>query len=137
LFIEQIDPTLRARILLFDWWVVNGDRTLSEHGGNPNILWVHHEHRPFVIDHNLAFDRTSLEDFWIYHIFASARGTWTAAFRNQWEPVMKSALAEVDGWWSEMPAEWTDVPGGPTLQQVKTLLSRFETDPDTFWGLHD
>ena len=36
LCIEQIDPVLRAKILLFDWWVCNGDRTLTPDGGNPN-----------------------------------------------------------------------------------------------------
>lgn len=41
LYIGQIDEALRAKILLFDWWTANGDRTLAEHGGNPNILWVH------------------------------------------------------------------------------------------------
>jgi hypothetical protein len=137
LYIEQIDPTLRARILLFDWWVLNGDRTLSEHGGNPNILWVYHEHRPFIIDHNLAFDQTTLEDFWSCHIFATARNLWSNHFRRQWESVMKNALNDLETWWRAMPLQWTEVPGGPTLQQVRTLLSRFESDPDTFWGPHD
>jgi hypothetical protein len=134
LFIEQIDPALRAKVLLFDWWVANGDRTLTEHGGNPNILWVHHDHKPYIIDHNVALDDTSLADFWAQHIFAARRSAWTKTFRQDSELLMKAALTQLDQWWNEMPPEWTDVSTGFTLDQVKTLLWRFETDPAIFWG---
>ena len=29
----------RKDVALFDWWVQNADRTLTEKGGNPNLLW--------------------------------------------------------------------------------------------------
>jgi len=134
LFIEQMDLTLRAKILLFDWWVANGDRTLTEHGGNPNLLWVHHDHKAYVIDHNVALDETCLNEFWSQHIFASTRTVWSPTFRQEMEQVMKAALDNLDDWWNQMPAEWTDVPTGFKLEQVKTLLSRFETEADRFWG---
>ncbi len=63
LFIQQIDPALRAKILLFDWWTANGDRTLTESGGNPNILWFHRDSKAYIIDHNLALDETALPEF--------------------------------------------------------------------------
>ena len=135
LFIEQIDTALRARILLFDWWVANGDRILTEHGGNPNILWVHRDNKAYTIDHNLALDESSLASFWSEHIFAATRAAWTAAFRQDSERLMKDTLAHLDQWWNEMPPEWTDAPTGPTLQQVETLLWRFEAKPGIFWGV--
>lgn len=41
--IQKIDITLQAEILLFDYWVQNGDRILGETGGNPNLLWQAHQ----------------------------------------------------------------------------------------------
>jgi hypothetical protein len=33
--VPGIDDDLKRRVLLFDWWVRNEDRTLTEAGGNP------------------------------------------------------------------------------------------------------
>lgn len=54
--IQNISQDIMRDIVAFDWFVMNGDRTLSADGGNPNILWSLSENRPYVIDHNLAFD---------------------------------------------------------------------------------
>lgn len=134
LYINQIEPETRAKILLFDWWTANGDRTLTEHGGNPNLLWIHQHHRTHVIDHNLAFDETALEEFWSQHIFATDRGLWTQQFRNQNTPAMQACCESVDEWWQQMPEDWTEVESGITLDGAKKLLWRFETEPDIFWG---
>lgn len=47
---------LKRDIAAFDWWIKNGDRTLTEAGGNPNILWSETASQLYVIDHNLCFD---------------------------------------------------------------------------------
>jgi hypothetical protein len=134
IYIDQLDLTLRAAVLLFDWWTLNGDRTLSEYGGNPNILWVHHTHRPYFIDHNMAFDESSVADFWSHHIFAAARSVWTADFRRTTEPRMHAALSDLERWWRELPVEWTEIDTGLTLNSLKKMLWRFETEPASFWG---
>ena len=36
---ELVPADARALIVAFDWWVRNSDRTLTEKGGNPNLLW--------------------------------------------------------------------------------------------------
>jgi hypothetical protein len=107
---------------------------LTEHGGNPNLLWVHHDHKPYVIDHNLAFDETALADFWSQHIFLDSRAAWTLAFRKSTESLMHTAMKELDHWWAEMPPEWTETPMGVTLKSAEQLLWRFDADPATFWG---
>jgi hypothetical protein len=61
-------------------------------GGNPNILWVHRDQKPYVIDHNNAFDETALADFWSQHIFAATRPAWTNTFRHDTERLMKDAF---------------------------------------------
>lgn len=132
-FIAQIDPTLRARILLFDWWVGNGDRTLSPDGGNPNLLWAHREQRLHVIDHNLAFDDADLGGFWDEHIFSASVSEWTTGFREEMTRAMIAAVARVPQWWAEMPEDWTEVDCGLELSSVQQLLSRFERSSSTFW----
>jgi len=131
LFIEQIDPKLRAKVLLYDWWVHNGDRTLSAEGGNPNLLWVHHDHRLYVIDHNLAFSEDDY--FWDQHIFRESRAMWTQEFIAEMEPVMGTALGQLAQWWGELPDEWLEVDTGLTLEVVRRLLSRYEDSSGIFW----
>jgi hypothetical protein len=134
LFTEQIDIQLRSKILFFDWWIANADRTLTENGGNPNILWVHNSQKPYVIDHNLAFDLTALPDFWDHHIFAITRPTWTSSFRSEMESLSCAILNELDTWWNEMPAMWTGMETVISLDLVRSLLWRFQTEPINFWG---
>jgi len=51
---HQISDDLRARLLIFDWWVMNPDRILTKAGGNPNLLWSLSQNQLHVIDHNLS-----------------------------------------------------------------------------------
>ncbi|HEX3856329.1 MAG TPA: HipA family kinase [Verrucomicrobiae bacterium] len=132
LFIEQIPLELRAKILLFDWWVCNGDRTLTPDGGNPNLLWVHRDHKLFVIDQNVALDE-DMSGFWDEHIFHVDFNQWTPQFRGEMAGAMRTALLELDEWWQTMPASWTEIEMGLDFQQVKTLLWRFEENADIFW----
>jgi len=135
LFIGQVESKLRAKILLFDWWTANADRTLSEHGGNPNILWSHSAKKPFVIDHNLALEKESLENFWRDHIFADARTHWNQAFQKEMTPMMLSALNDLASLWNDLPDQWTEFDIGLTLQSVNDLLWRFDQNPANFWGI--
>src|SRR5215204_5116141 len=130
LYIEQIDPRLRAKILLYDWWIWNGDRTLSAEGGNPNLLWVHRDQKLYVIDHNLAFSQD--EYFWDRHIFRESRALWTDDFIVEMIPLMSGALRELRQWWGELPEQWLEVDTGLTLEEVRRMLSRFEESSRIF-----
>lgn len=71
--VATLSSELKRDIVAFDWWVQNGDRTLSEAGGNPNVLWSGSERRPYIIDHNLAFDDgVTLPSLISTHIFGDA-----------------------------------------------------------------
>ncbi len=133
--IEQIDIRLRASILLFDYWIMNGDRALNENGGNPNILWSHHEKKAYIIDHNLAFDWDKNPDFWSTHLFRSACTAWDTDFRTQYELLMDNIMQELPVWWQAMPTTWTEVDIGFTLESVREKLWRYRTEHDTFWGV--
>lgn len=68
--LDDVDAALQRDILVFDWWVRNGDRTLTSISGNPNLLWDAADRRLVVIDHNLAFDRKyDTAEFSEAHVF--------------------------------------------------------------------
>jgi hypothetical protein len=137
LFIEQVPEPLRATVLLFDWWVCNGDRTLTENGGNVNLLWNHGQRSLHVIDHNLAFDEETAIGFWDQHVFRDSWRAWDEEFRRGMTRKMEAILREVPDYWREMPGEWTELDSGIALEQVVRLLSRFVKNPGMFWERHD
>jgi len=70
--VKKIHTQLKLSILIFDLWVENEDRTLTEKGGNPNLLWKTDESGLYVIDHNLIFDdEFNKADFGGTHVFKS------------------------------------------------------------------
>ena len=70
--LTDIPPAQQHDVLVFDWWVHNTDRTLTQHGGNPNLLWNTQANALVVIDHNAAFDTTfDPHEFSRTHVFAN------------------------------------------------------------------
>ena len=65
--------TIAVLSLLYDWWICNSDRCLTQEGGNVNLLWAHRDRRLHVIDQNLAFDEGSKGGFWETHVFRESR----------------------------------------------------------------
>jgi len=81
----------------------------------------------------LAFDKTTLSDFWSQHIFLDSRAAWTSAFRQSMESLMRAALQELEIWWAQMPHGWTDTPTGVTFESVEKMLWRFDAESAKFW----
>ena len=54
--VPRVPLETRRDILIFDRWVRNYDRSLTAHGGNPNLLWAVDGDAVVMIDHNNAFD---------------------------------------------------------------------------------
>jgi hypothetical protein len=107
--IQHIDETRQQDILLFDAWVRNGDRSLTEKGGNPNLLW--RENEVYVIDHNLIFDREfNLNDFLMTHAFHQQMPQILedSLKRQQYEGKMKQALDNWETAWDALPEEWRE-----------------------------
>jgi hypothetical protein len=107
--LKRIGQADRQRVLAFDWWVENSDRSLSPHGGNPNLLWRAAEGRLLVIDHNLAFEAGFDEKaFFETHVF---REDAEAVFgdlvcRAELSAALATALAEFDQAASSLPPAW-------------------------------
>ncbi|MDQ3814926.1 MAG: hypothetical protein M3347_13360 [Armatimonadota bacterium] len=149
---EIIPVDLRARLLLFDWWVANPDRMLSETGGNPNLLWPAAQQQLHIIDHNLAFSPhmmpPSLIDFCSDHVFgadllAEEALPLTDEATAHTGPLIVTAWALKEFWqenraaleesWEELPLEWTEAAPDFTLEEVCALLDRVGSDD--FWGV--
>lgn len=132
-----VEETLRRDIAVFDWWLLNGDRTLSEHGGNPNILWVPPDDGPYVIDHNLAFDQSvTLSSLERSHIFGDALSEVvdTAELRRAFADRLQDCLAIWEQIWLDLPERWSFVDDLLTIEtgfakvEAERLLRRCGTD---------
>ncbi len=138
--VDKAPAELKRDIAAFDWWIKNGDRTLTEAGGNPNLLWSETDHRLVVIDHNLAFDeevtlRSQLES----HIFrqslseicdrADLRARYTARFEE--------AFVELPQIFRDIPERWFYVDDACTvdinlsLDRIESILERHRVP--AFW----
>lgn len=137
----RVDPDgVLSRILLFDWWVRNLDRALTEIGGNPNLLWEIDPGRVVMIDHDNAFDAAfDARAFREFHALRAHRSAWQAARREEMTTWLEGGLAKLDGIWSELPEEWLIGPEGDRRcgldkAGLADVLSSFRRDP-AFWDL--
>lgn len=126
----------RRAIAVFDWWIMNGDRTLSESGGNPNILWSASEGRLYIIDHNLAFDSSvSLTALEREHIFGSSLQEIvdTRQLQDVWSERFAWCLREWDNFCRALPERWSylddplTVSSGFDPAAALASLRRFDT----------
>lgn len=132
----QVEAPLQRDLLVFDWWLHNGDRTR----GNPNLLWNASRSELVVIDHNQAFcaDFTAHE-FWEHHLFSAQRnGVFNdLAEQARYSERLVTALSVWDEACDNAPPEWQweneeqDIPAAFDLAAAKALVARCST-PD-FW----
>jgi len=138
--LNSLPVDLKRKVLLFDWWILNGDRGLGEIGGNVNLI-LNPKGELVVIDHNVAFDpNLSLEEFRRYHVFRDQLGSFDGNLlaRLDYLPLLDAALDDWGRITSLLPEEWLcrnqdpDDEYEPTLQQRLQILERFKDEQ--FWG---
>ncbi|MCU7796491.1 MAG: hypothetical protein KZQ75_05120 [Candidatus Thiodiazotropha sp. (ex Myrtea spinifera)] len=139
--VDQVPDELQQDLLIFDWWIRNADRYLSELGGNPNLFWEPGAKELVVIDHNQAFDLTvEKSDFIQGHVFAAQTSQLSGDFfrRDEYHERLTQALNEWVPILSEIPASWWFVDEEQTVpvdfdkQEIYQLLKGFEADE--FWN---
>jgi hypothetical protein len=138
--IKHAPAGLKRDVAAFDWWIQNGDRTLTEAGGNPNLLWAETAPQLVVIDHNLAFDeevtlRSQLES----HIF---RGSLCEIcdqtdLQDHYNARFEEALMDLPQILGDIPERWHYVDDACTvdinlsLDRVESTLKRHRVP--AFW----
>jgi hypothetical protein len=140
---RTIPQQLRRDVLMFDWWVHNGDRNLTELGGNPNLLWANDQPtRLTMIDHNLAFDPDfNCLDFLKFHVFSEELIALFSDFllRESYSARFNQAFQSWDDICDTLPSEWFFMDAEKTLpvnypfDAVKKLLERASSE--AFWRL--
>jgi hypothetical protein len=109
--IGALGRPFHQRLFLFDYWIANGDRTLTENGGNPNLFTRLADGMPVVIDHNLAFASDfTVDEIRNDHVSASFwfNPTVDLLFRDEVSHDMEVALAAVANVESDLPDEWLE-----------------------------
>jgi hypothetical protein len=138
--VDSVPAHLQRKLLLFDWWIRNGDRCLGELGGNVNLM-LNPNGELVVIDHNAAFDMAlTLEEYQQHHVFRDQIGAHGSDLlaRLEYFPQLDAAVGDWGRITSLLPDEWiyrdTDQidETEPTLQQRLQILERFNTEQ--FWG---
>lgn len=130
--LKSFDAEMRAKLYVFDHWIKNGDRALSEHGGNANLLISLTTRTLIVIDHNLAFSTNYSPVELNFH---ACRSAWANArtdmfFRDVMKKQLEQALTSIVGLETDLPEEWLEVE--PTFpQEVLDTLSR--VNDEAFW----
>jgi len=139
---QAVDLTTQAKILLFDWWVQNGDRTLTALGGNPNVICTGRKVPQIsIIDHHAAFDEElDASALWGSHVFTGGRQLWTPSFIAEMTPRLAATMAQLSGFWSQMPEPWfpnedpkSDV-SALEFTRLHKILNRPFDSPDSFWN---
>lgn len=142
--IESLEPRLAAKVAAFDWWLHNSDRSLTAHGGNPNLLWRTDgaAEKLILIDHNLAFEQAfSHREFLATHAFAAQFMDFLGDFieREEVRAEFAGALERLAGAWANIPEAWMFSDAEQTIaapwsrEDFMGVLMRCN-DADTFWN---
>lgn len=101
---KEIPDDLSMKILLFDWFVRNEDRSQT----NPNLLWNALKKELAVIDHNIAFDCSfRAGEFWSSHVFRDEKEKiFDQSVRERYENLLKECIVKIDSYFSVLPEEW-------------------------------
>lgn len=130
---EQVVPIEEQKsIYLFDRWIMNGDRSLTDKGGNVNILYDVEHDRYYLIDHNLAFDQNAVAEDFDYHVYSHKSRSWVFDMVDQvaQRDKLLNSYCRMPHFWEDVPPEWcTDQ---DFINSIDTTLNRADTDE--FWS---
>ncbi len=139
--VDEVPDWLQQDVLIFDRWIRNGDRNLTEKGGNPNLFWQPNTRELMMIDHNQAFDLdASKKELFEYHVFRDqAREIGSDFFRrDEYNEKLSKALESWPDILATIPDQWRyadpeqTVPVDFDLDRAYELLKAHVRDD--FWS---
>lgn len=132
---RRIEQALKTDVLMFDYWIKNSDRNLSEKGGNVNILTDPTGTLIQVIDFNLAFDKSFTLPDLSHHVFWPQANNLLPDMidRLSYEERFSATLVGLDEIIGSLPQEWKDAPSVPLdyVSYLRQTLERFKQPK--FW----
>ncbi|WP_024612604.1 HipA family kinase [Pseudoalteromonas sp. TB64] len=135
--LQKLNSEHLKLLFIFDYWILNSDRTLTKMGGNPNLFIDSSFARLFVLDHNLAFSEDfieTLDDFKKLHV---AQDAWFSSQMELFEKenymdLFELAIGKLDQIFRMIPKYWLDNCGEHgILDKIRVELCRFR-EPE-FW----
>jgi hypothetical protein len=133
-----VSVELATDVLVFDWWLHNEDRNLTELGGNPNLLWDIQTDQLAVIDHNQAFDPDfDAGHFLESHVFSACWNRVSSDLVEQAKYLekMEAVLADLNRVRDSIPESWwmvdDGVPANVSWDEIVRCLERCHRED--FW----
>lgn len=134
--LRQIEDEVKARVLLFDWWVGNSDRQLTILGGDSNVLWDPTLQSIHLVDHDRCLDPEFDEtEFKREHVFRDVRPYIEKSVFEKWRTKFESTIYNLGQIWDELPEEWLEDDSGIartsiTRQEIEAQLMKPEIPAD-------
>ncbi len=102
-----VDEEVKRDLFVFDLWVQNHDRNLTEQGGNVNLLWSLSQGL-YVIDHNLICQPEF--GFADHHVFRPAGEVvyQDGLLRDGYQSRLLNVMQKWDDIVSSIPNEWLE-----------------------------
>ena len=131
--VALIPVATQRQVLLFDYWVGNEDRTLSEFGGNPNLLWRSSDKTLYAIDYNLILQNDfDSQAFWATHAFAKSAGLekLDATEQKCYQEQLNQVLKLWPMFWQQLPESWLDENESTAAFDALAVLKQLQDDAD-------
>ncbi|MFM2480343.1 HipA family kinase [Celerinatantimonas sp. YJH-8] len=138
--LDNVDSEQLKLLFLFDYWIKNADRTLTNKGGNPNLFIKGDLETCIVLDHNLAFD-PDYDDLYdqtkMLHVgstawFSTQTKLLTPLDKEKYQTLLENSLDQLEYITSFIPEEWlANCEDNGILNYIRATLSRINA-PD-FW----
>lgn len=135
--LKSLDSEQLKLLFIFDYWINNADRTLTNKGGNPNLFIDSSLRALFVLDHNLAFSDDFFENLDNFKKLHVAQSIWFSEQMELFDKVnytrlFEEAIEKLDQIFESIPKDWLDKCGdNGILDEIRVKLCRFRM-PE-FW----
>ncbi|MGF1751046.1 HipA family kinase [Vibrio cionasavignyae] len=107
--LKKLETSELKDIYMFDYWIRNNDRNLTEFGGNPNLFFEQSTKQLFVLDHNLAFDNDfDLDSHKTLHACASVGKELDLVDRQHYEQKFTDAMTVIPDAIKTLPNDWLE-----------------------------
>lgn len=131
--IGRLNQDLLKDLFVFDYWIKNNDRNLTQYGGNANFFFDQKTQEPFVLDHNLSFSTDfDLNAHIVQHVGAYCWQGLDLVDRQHYEKKFEKAFSVVNNAIKTIPEDWLDMYSQDKIDsEIKSVLNKYRDDE--FW----